>query len=342
MRSRAETITEKLIACARSFSGSSIGYQHVVISPPQDDASRLIGSVKGYDHLRGSVMRCIEDLGGMYGLAVCHPWREDPEPREDGLRSWRIGPHWHAIVDGFIDINGPLAEIYRSEGWVIKIVKKSDVPVFDKSDTGTWMDEGDVRRCFQYLISHAGIGSVEGRKDLRAYTYTAMMNPSKVVCLGSVRVDECVPCPVCLEDDTVPECLQSLVAMRSPSPFVLPPPVTCRVQMCQTEVIKKQKYRVFCRRSHRDRLLSEFSDTARSVDDLRRILRDYYRMGVLGCVLPLDSDDFYIRLETVSRNGEIIRGDVSQVVYDLWRARGWTADYFDMVEDLSICADFRS
>jgi len=168
---------------------------HIVLSPPQREAIGMIGSEKGYHKLRKQATNIALDLGAIGGSIVFHPWRQngqkdesDIEAIEDGRVSkdsnWRLGPHFHAVVLGWIDLER-IATLYKTSGWVVKLVSPDIEP--DR-----------VGSVLAYCLSHAGIGKIEGKAHtLRTSNPFGVCAPTKVSIIADYKVSEPMTCPFC-------------------------------------------------------------------------------------------------------------------------------------------------
>ena len=107
-------------------------FHHVIVSPPPKWAEDNAPDLRGFKEMRGSTWEVLRDCGALGACLIFHPFRQN-----DNEYTWRVGPHFHAIVYGHADSSR------RPPGWIVK--DKGPVP---------------VERLFPvayYLLSHAGV-----------------------------------------------------------------------------------------------------------------------------------------------------------------------------------------
>ena len=111
---------------------------HWVVSPDQEYAKVSMQTIDGFDPMRKLVTAELQQSGALAGALVFHPWRQG----EDG---WRLSPHFHSILFGFLDTDG-FRE--RNPGWVVKKVHAGE-------------DMESISQTAAYLFTHMGLGLVE-------------------------------------------------------------------------------------------------------------------------------------------------------------------------------------
>lgn len=117
-------------------------FRHVVVSPPQEWASSKAVTLDGFRELKGAAWDVLRDCGALGAVLIFHPYRQN-----DGFNTWRIGPHFHAIVYGHADSSR------RPSDWIVK-------------DLGV-VPEGRLFPLAYYLLSHAGVS--ENLRKIPAY-----------------------------------------------------------------------------------------------------------------------------------------------------------------------------
>ena len=137
---------------------------HWAISPPQDDAKEMMQTIDGYNGLRKHIEERLMDCGAKTGVLVFHPWKQ-------GTDMWRLAPHFHSVLFGFIDTDG-----FRESdpGLVIKKVHKDEC-----------MES--IGQTVAYLMTHAGLGMVEKDADDTDYDLRFLnhMLPGLTDCSGT-------------------------------------------------------------------------------------------------------------------------------------------------------------
>lgn len=109
---------------------------HVVISPPQEFAARMIRTEEGYRRLEYVTKKFAAAIGLDGGAYVLHPWRQT-----DGTRDWRVGVHYHFIAYGYLMNTKQIQKRYP--GWVVKNLGKRN----------------SIRHTVSYLLTHAGLAT---------------------------------------------------------------------------------------------------------------------------------------------------------------------------------------
>ena len=127
---------------ANQLNGGLFKLHHVIASPPQGWAEGMAVTKDGFKALRKAVHGALMDCGAVGGVVLFHPYRKNK-----GGNTWRIGPHFHALVFGRADSSK------RPEGWVIK--DKGAVPV-ERAGAVAY-----------YVLSHVGLA--EGVARIPSY-----------------------------------------------------------------------------------------------------------------------------------------------------------------------------
>ncbi len=215
-------------------------WQHVVISPPQAQAKKLMGSSEGYAHLRAVAGEIIKDLGAVAGVLVFHPFRQNGEDdfnnrlatgNTGNINDWRTAPHFHAIVCGFIDPQA-VRELYRSSKWIVKSIRSH-------------LDEKQIIGVANYLLTHVGVGTISGRRSPQTYQYFGELTTAHLQISADLERAEM---PIC------PNCSGALIRV-SLSPF-------SRMPTGYDSYVHISEGRVYCLKEDRDevdRLLSSIS-----------------------------------------------------------------------------------
>lgn len=117
--------------------------KHIILSPPQEWAKKLMATRDGYHSLRQYAYRVLKNANILGGCVIFHAHRFG-HPENDDLHDTRkkayISPHFHVLGWGFLQ---PAGEFHReTAGWVYKNKGKRD----------------SVGGTVAYLLSHAGIG----------------------------------------------------------------------------------------------------------------------------------------------------------------------------------------
>ena len=115
---------------------------HWVVSPEQEYSKLSMQTIDGFEPMRRQVTSELQESGALAGSLVFHPWRQG----EDG---WRLSPHFHSILFGFLDTDGFRD---RNPGWVVK-----------KIHAGEEMES--ISQTAAYLFTHMGLGLVERDPD---------------------------------------------------------------------------------------------------------------------------------------------------------------------------------
>lgn len=332
---KAHKVASGLISAFHS-EDSRYGYQHIVISPPQQDAVRLMSSEKGFRSMRGAVREVLAGIGCKEALAVFHPWRE----RDGQAGVWDLGPHFHAFGFGFIDWESDYVRKLHDLGWVIKVKPKRETGEGLEFSKGRFWTQDDLIRGVSYLLSHAGIGRPEGASRCSP----AYFNMGGYVKIGEITKEGYVPCPVCREHHAGYEhVLHSLRAFRGNDPCGL---TENRCRLGSSEIMRKEKHDVWIRKRHYASFLDELSRSYVCPHDLLRLFCEWNSKGVLGSTLiltPSVLEGAYIKVYRISMQGERVRGDVSSKVFRvIERCRGWTPEQYDAFEDECTVSDCTS
>lgn len=141
VRRNADHIRRRLNVTDQLYNG--LTWYHVTVSPPQGPAIVQWGTPEGYKRSKKECLDVLRRAGALGGVMVCHPYRNN----KDGSDLWRAGPHFHAIMNGWIDGSKIPA------GWVVKNIRKLDI--------------SEVFPVAYYLCSHAGVGNGGVNRDGR-------------------------------------------------------------------------------------------------------------------------------------------------------------------------------
>lgn len=167
-------------------------WQHVTISPPQIPAKKMMGSSEGYAHLRQTAGEILRDLGAVGGVLVFHPFRQNGEDdynnklttgNTGNINDWRTAPHFHAIICGFLDPHA-IRDLYNSSKWVVKSIRAH-------------LNEEQILGVTNYLLTHVGVGSIEGRRAPQSYQYIGELTTSHLQIRADLERIEKPVCPNC-------------------------------------------------------------------------------------------------------------------------------------------------
>lgn len=329
---RASTVAQELIASANAEK-DTVGYQHVIISPPQRDAIRLMSSEKGYKSMRGAVREILGGLGARNALTVFHPWREQGDKGR-----WVLGPHFHSFVYGWLDLGSDWVKSLHDLGWIVKVIPKNQTAEgldIGLSRSPYWTRE-DLLHGVGYILSHAGVGRPEGAsRDSPVYFMS-----NYFVKVAEVTTKEYVPCSVCRDKHPdYPHNLHSFMSLRGCDPLGL---TENRTVKGGSSILRVERSGVFIRKDHLRKFLLDVMMSYNGPSSLRGIFRNWLAMGVLGCRVDLMRDDWTLNVQRVNNRGEIVRGDVSPRMYSviLPRIKGWSPEQFDAFEDVHIVDTF--
>ena len=89
--------------------GSAEEPVHIVLSPPQEWALKMMQLPDTYRKMYDKVLRMLKTCGIHSGAVVFHPWRLD-----DDCKNWRAGPHFHIIGYGWLDS----VKLYKKTKWI--------------------------------------------------------------------------------------------------------------------------------------------------------------------------------------------------------------------------------
>lgn len=158
----------------KALKGRRVGNpQHIILSPPQEEAKKEVLEPDGVEKLRTKARSILKSVGVRGGSVVFHPYRikdgykaalaEIPKRenkkfwtlvREDALNlgDWRLyvylAPHFHII--GFGNrVNG--GDVYEKTGWVYKFIRHIS-------------KEDDLSAAVYYELTHTAIR--EGKRAL--------------------------------------------------------------------------------------------------------------------------------------------------------------------------------
>lgn len=189
---KAAEISERLDAFDGLCGLSRKSFQHIVVSPPQDIAKNLMGSQEGYAHMRVNAIELARQLGIEAGVVVFHPYRENGEDDynnrivtgNDGTAGhWRTAPHFHIVGYGWMRPED-VKTAHKRTGWVVKSIQ----PRLNK--------EGRIA-VLNYVLTHVGIGSIDGRRNIQTYQYFGRVVPAYLVKVADLKRADTPPCPNC-------------------------------------------------------------------------------------------------------------------------------------------------
>lgn len=338
---RARMLSEQLVAVLEN-ERPKYGVQHWIISPPQEDAIRLMSSVKGWENMKASIKAVLKAVGFKEAVVVFHPWREN----DDEPGTWRLGPHFHVFAFGFLDWKSDYVKTLQKDGWVIVVKPKKDMNDGHDYSKGRYWSPVDIYHGVAYALSHAGVCHPEGREK-RSPSFLKISEHQRVVDATEEQLQHCSVCEsnggVAILDDecdcgghgrcvhSVVHNLHSLIRLRDVH------------SIFPSEIRRKKKIGIFVRKDHRDKFLEMVRKSYIKPDDLLPILMEFHKMGVLASLLPFTEEGLegvYIKVAGVSKQGLTVRGDVCT---RLWRAiescKGWTAEEYDSFEDEWIVND---
>ncbi|MCG2701584.1 hypothetical protein L6273_00400 [Candidatus Parcubacteria bacterium] len=153
--------------------------RHIVFSPEQNTALELMGSVDGFKKLRCECNSVIKKAGLLGGCIIFHSHRKDIV---DGVAVWFYSPHFHVLGYGYL-INSDKFYVV-SGGWIYK----------NKGVRNT------VKGTISYLLTHSGLGYVEGIRVFHSVTWFGIFGYSRMVIKSVVRKVVYEQCEVCNAD----------------------------------------------------------------------------------------------------------------------------------------------
>lgn len=268
---KAREVNERIMVFQQLQLSTERRLVHVVVSPPQDAALRLMRTKEGTDLLWKAAFEVLKLFHVDTGAVVLHPWREDSDRDDSGRSSpsylWRAGPHFHCLGYGFVP-EGEVAEFSRRTGWTVKVVHDDrDVT----SPTAT----------FAYLLSHAGLAypvTADGvGRQCKAFRYFGGLSCGEVARIAEVNLQKPAVCPKC------------------GGPLVY-------YDEGFKPVTSTKRTGIFCRRADRK---EEKSGYALFCDDFRRHMDAFAEEG--GSVREMDSYDrlwYFCRREKVEFLGK--------------------------------------
>lgn len=194
-------------------------WQHVVLSPPQELAQQLLGSLEGYKVLTRWALDMAKSLGISSGVMVLHPWRHPKENETaesiesgdiQGVHRWRLSPHFHVVGLSSLNLKSLSARNFARSGWFVKLVPRQE----DMDDTAFF-------GTLEYIFSHAGVALPPGdnKKALSISHLFGDMTHNRLAVVHSSAVDDEIECPY-------PDCGQLLYRwpqIRSDNPELVPP-----------------------------------------------------------------------------------------------------------------------
>jgi hypothetical protein len=150
--------------------------RHFTFSPPQDAATLMIKTKKGYKQLKKYVIKLIKKSGILGGVVIFHAHRVNK------FKQLYISPHFHVIAYGYVldtvDFNKEFP------GWIIKNMGKR------ASLAGTII----------YALDHCGLGyeTLPGtRFKIHAVTWFGLLSYNKVAKDSIIKSEKELPCKAC-------------------------------------------------------------------------------------------------------------------------------------------------
>lgn len=250
-----------------------MGWRHVVVAPPQEDAAGLISTKEGLDYLYKTAFKMVSDAGLKAGFAALHVWRRNGkdifesssgEISKEQSFVWRVGPHFHFLAWGRIDIN--TGDLYRDTGWIMKMIGGSDERV---SLSGT----------IAYILSHSGLAypvRISGLgRQLKAFRLFGDVANGSFRRVEVIKQDRVKRCPNCKDE----VCMCYLTDDAEPVSYI-------------------QRTQAFC-------LKKDYNDVRKAVLDLRADMRAAELDDVLVTYNVLE---FYKRDTRVALSSKLHRG----------------------------------
>jgi len=154
---------------------------HVVFSPPQDQAKELIRTPGGARTLRSKAVDIMKYAGMVGGAVIIHPFREndsrEPNFNPDMIEDvWYESPHFHAVGCGYLKKSD---EVYAATGWTYKKMER----------------RRSVHDTIKYTLTHCGIAD-----GFQAITYFGLFSNNKIVVDTTEKVTEPIKCKACGEE----------------------------------------------------------------------------------------------------------------------------------------------
>lgn len=154
---------------------------HIVFSPPQEQAKELIRTAGGARTLRTMAKDMAKKAGVRGGAMIFHPFRQN-DPRETNFNEnmkpyvWYESPHFHVVGFGWLKKSD---EFYNETGWLYKNVGRRQT----------------IKGTIKYTLTHCGIA-----EGFQAITYFGMISNNKIVIDKIEKVTEAIKCQACGEE----------------------------------------------------------------------------------------------------------------------------------------------
>lgn len=232
-------IVDRLIGGFQSYQkqGAYFGsIQDFSFHPPLELGLKYIGSYEGVKKLKEQAKVIFEKAGLTGGVMILHPWRVDPDAKEEyredkkngfqryseknpkkqteklGIWMWLRGmqmltsdnihfsPHFHvqAVVGGHLK---PSDIFYNETGWTYKHTMKDKEAVRWRADkTGDWTEARDnMEAKIFYILSHTGImyDNQDKKRPLLNINWFGLFSSQKLKCTRGSPEFTPVRCPVC-------------------------------------------------------------------------------------------------------------------------------------------------
>ncbi len=165
-------------------------FDHVILSPPQDEAIEAIRTLEGFKKLRKDARKKCDIMGMVGGIMIFHPFRQNDPAKitdEGGAYrydippyAWYPGPHFHLVGCGYLMQSD---RFYTKTGWMYKKLKPRD------QITET------IKYIVGYQSSHCGI-----TKGVQSVTYFGLFSYNKIVKDRIIKIVETIKCRGCNTD----------------------------------------------------------------------------------------------------------------------------------------------
>lgn len=179
----AKRATERIFEAQKLYKEAKVPLgkiDHIVFSPPRDEAVEAIKTEAGYRKLKAKAIKIMKKAGVKGGLVVFHPFRQN-DPRETNFNPsipgyvWYLSPHFHVVGSGYLQQSD---DFYNETGWIYKKM--------DRRET--------VKGTIKYTLTHCGIN-----ENFHAITYFGALSYNKVVIDTETVTDEPIKCRACGE-----------------------------------------------------------------------------------------------------------------------------------------------
>lgn len=130
------------------------GVKHYILSPPQEEAKELCGTLEGYRKLKAQLVKLLNGQGFHGGTIIFHSHRTN--------KRVRFAPHFHIV--GYGSIMAKSNDFYAQTGWIYK----------NKGHRKS------VYHTIQYQLSHCGVLHDESIK-MHHITWFGKLSYNKVV-----------------------------------------------------------------------------------------------------------------------------------------------------------------